>query len=700
MLNNSWFKKEKPLPTMIGMGGGATGLGLKTAGGAGVADPLGHDASGGVISHYYDPTTQALYRAHTFTAPGDFVVSSLSGTYPAYIDWLVVAPGGGGGQQHSGGGGSGGFVASNLITPYVPDGYPISTSPTPHSPTGGSYPITIGMGGRGDNGWPGPGYGAGSGQDIIAFGVAVAGGGAGGSASPTNPAGVNGGGGGGGGAGPTGGIGGEGNKYPALSPSPGGEGSPSGQGYDGGASTGWSTSGGGGGGGGAGSVGQDSQTVPGHAGYGGEGRTDSLAQYYELGPANPKIYGGGGGGGGHGGALFIGGNGGPGGGGDGGQSPNNPQQWGIAGVPGQGGGGGSAEGGSGPAPIQGGPGGGGCVVARYQIGTMEPGAKATGGSISYYDGKYIHTFKNTGVFTTNAGFNETCEYVVIGGGGAGGYQNGGGGGAGGFVTGTTPFSTPTATPMAVTIGEGGQAFWYTPPMGATNPGSKGPGNDSAVVFPTGTITAGGGGYGANEPSSPGGQTMPLGSGGGGSRGYPSGSTGGEGGPQGNDGGNGVPGGATQCGAGGGGAGGAGEDAQPGRGGGGGLSILLPTTFRNPRSTVGYPGPGPSAWWVCGGGGGGTGNGSGLAGGGGAGPGDPTASPTVYINYGGGGDGRDTATPATTPGPSYPGGSDEGLSRHGKINTGGGGGGGTDAGTIRTNIGGDGGPGMILIAYPE
>ena len=85
MLNNSWFKKEKPLPTMIGMGGGATSLGLKTAGGAGVDTPEGHDASGGVISHYYDPTTAALYRAHTFTAPGNFVVSSLSGTYPASL---------------------------------------------------------------------------------------------------------------------------------------------------------------------------------------------------------------------------------------------------------------------------------------------------------------------------------------------------------------------------------------------------------------------------------------------------------------------------------------------------------------------------------------------------------------------------------------------------------------------------------------
>ena len=704
MSNNWWFKKEKPLPGMIGMGGGATSLVNSTAGGAGVDSPEGHDASGGVISHYYDPSSKALYRAHTFNAPGNFVVSSLSGTYPAYIDWVIVAPGGGGGQQHSGGGGGGGYVASNLITPYAPNGYPISLSPTPHSPTGGTYPITVGMAGRGDNGWPGPGYGAGTGDLALAFGVMVAGGGAGGSASPTNPAGSNGGGGGGGGAGPTGGPGGEGNKYTANNPSsPGGEGSPSGQGYDGGASTGWGPTGGGGGGGGAGGVGADSQTIPGQAGAGGPGRTDPLAQYYELGPTSPKIYGGGGGGGGHGGALFVGGNGGPGGGGDGGQSPDNPQQWGLSGVNGQGGGGGSAEGGSGPAPIQGGPGGGGCVVARYQIGTAEPGAKATGGSISYYDGKYIHAFESTGVFTTNAGFNETIEYVVIGGGGAGGYQNAGGGGAGGFATGTTPFGTPTATPMAVTIGEGGRAFWSTPPNAATNPGDKGEGSSSSVVFPTGTITAGGGGYGANEPSSPGGQTMPLGSGGGGSRGYPSGSTGGEGGPQGNDGGNGVPGGATQCGAGGGGAGGAGENAQPTRAGGGGIGVQLPATFRNPRSTVGYPGPGPSAWWVCGGGGGGTGNGSGNAGGGGAGPGDPTASPTVFINYAGGGDGRDTATPDATPSPIKFQGSDQGCGRHGKVNTGGGGGGGSDApapSAQTRNIGGDGGPGMILIAYPE
>ena len=37
-------------------------------------------------------------------------------------------------------------------------------------------------------------------------------------------------------------------------------------------------------------------------------------------------------------------------------------------------------------------------------------------------------------------FNETVEYVVVGGGGSGGYDIGGGGGAGGYMTGTTPIN--------------------------------------------------------------------------------------------------------------------------------------------------------------------------------------------------------------------------------------------------------------------
>ena len=40
-----------------------------------------------------------------------------------------------------------------------------------------------------------------------------------------------------------------------------------------------------------------------------------------------------------------------------------------------------------------------------------------------------------------------------------------------------------------------------------------------------------------------------------------------------------------------------------RGGHGGLGIQLPSTFQDPRSSVGFPGPGPATFFVAGGGGG-------------------------------------------------------------------------------------------------
>ena len=68
MFGNNWFKKEKPLPTLIGLGGGATGW-MSSSGGPGV------QATGGVISDYTDGAD--TYRAHVFTAPGTFVVTDL-----------------------------------------------------------------------------------------------------------------------------------------------------------------------------------------------------------------------------------------------------------------------------------------------------------------------------------------------------------------------------------------------------------------------------------------------------------------------------------------------------------------------------------------------------------------------------------------------------------------------------------------------
>ena len=86
-------------------------------------------------------------------------------------------------------------------------------------------------------------------------------------------------------------------------------------------------------------------------------------------------------------------------------------------------------------------GGSGIVILRYQIAESQltSAAKATGGQVSFYDSKTIHTFTSTGAFAAPASFSETVEYVVIAGGGSGGGDCGGGGGAGGYRTGSTPF---------------------------------------------------------------------------------------------------------------------------------------------------------------------------------------------------------------------------------------------------------------------
>ena len=121
-------------------------------------------------------------------------------------------------------------------------------------------------------------------------------------------------------------------------------------------------------------------------------------------------------------------NGGAGGGGD---SGKNPGDNGVNGTTSTGGGGGGATG-NGP---KGGAGGSGIVVVRYQIGELTAQAKATGGAISFFGNKTIHTFTTSGDFNAPASISNV-EYVCIGGGGAGGTRTGGGGGAGGYVTAT------------------------------------------------------------------------------------------------------------------------------------------------------------------------------------------------------------------------------------------------------------------------
>jgi hypothetical protein len=110
MLNNSWFKKEKPLPTMIGLGGGATGIVMVTKGG--LSGPGGMVASGG-ITQDYSPGPTTHYRSHTFYEPGTFTVdflSNLPGTYPDAVDLLVIGEAQSGINGTGGGGGGGGYT--------------------------------------------------------------------------------------------------------------------------------------------------------------------------------------------------------------------------------------------------------------------------------------------------------------------------------------------------------------------------------------------------------------------------------------------------------------------------------------------------------------------------------------------------------------------------------------------------------------
>ena len=389
----------------------AFGLGVDPGAVPVIPGPAGHDASGGIVSDWVDPSPGKVYRTHVFTSAGTFVVSELSGAYPANVDYLVVGGGGGGGgaQGQSGGGGAGGFRTNLPGHPVAAPAYPVSET---------TYTVTVGAGGVGGPAATNAVYGTQGGNsefyptpqpypDVTRVRSDGGGAGAGYAANP-DPA-MNGGSGGGAVCSPSPRAAGTGNtpdpNHPQVQGYAGGEGTPS---YTGPYA--------GGGGGGAGRAGApDDPTTPLTRSTGGYGLQALIAgPAGAIGapgpdPANGYFAGGGGGG------RFNGGSavGGYGGGGDGG--PPSPSR-GIPGTVSTGGGGG----GGGEPYLEGGNGGSGIVAIRYQIGTVEPGAKATGGLISKYDGKFIHTFVNSGTFATGPTWTSTTvEYVVVGGGGGG-----------------------------------------------------------------------------------------------------------------------------------------------------------------------------------------------------------------------------------------------------------------------------------------
>jgi len=623
-------------------------------GGTNEASPIGHSATGGVISDY--TSSGIIYRSHTFTSTGTFDVDEV-GTLQSDVEVVLIAGGGGGGIDAGGGGGAGAFYPNTSV--------PISSSP-------GSYPITIGGGGRGADV---PGTAALTGSNTVAFGYTVKGGGGGGSAGETNTP-------GGSSADPFGGSGGGGRRGSTA----GSGGTYGNDGYSGSSPTG------GGGGGGAGGAAPSSPKF-----IGGPGISNSI----ETGSA--IIYAGGGSGGNEG-SNTNRNPAAPGGGGDGGGKDSPLSQIGRGGDATAGLGAGGGGGGGNPAPRAGGNGGSGRVIIRYKLGTIQsPGISpkgATGGAISIYNNKVIHTFLNTATFTTPASFSETVEYVVVGGGGGGGAEENstgsGGGGAGAFRTGTTPIGN--SQNFTVQIGAGGKGGNI---HGGASPNSALDGIVGTASFFGPPITAPGGGFGAGQINNGGGGA----SGGGGKQGNPGGSANGGSfpgtiGPSptsgwGHAGGSGISSPPISGGGGGGGAGAAGVNGTSSKAGFGGAGIQIPTTFRDPASSVGAPGP-TSNWitggdnsgkyWFAGGGGGGaSGNSPSAIGKGGAynGTSEIPGGP-----WSGAGDGVSGSLNA----------GDNALTNTG---SGGGGAGAVAHGaTPGDSEGGQGGSGIVLIAYPS
>ena len=459
MLNN-WFKKEKPFTGFAGFGGGATGLAF-----GGSISLNGHSATGGIISDYQQGDD--TWRAHIFYAPGNFNVTEL-GEIDDTVEYLIVAGGGGGGANTPGGsyhgagagGGAGGLI-TNVPGVVTHDNTPLTRAPQTVSVQ--SYPVSVGLGGIGSNGASNSVRQNGAPSSI--FGITATGGGYGSNNGANGQNASPGGSGGGGGR--------EYNTAGAATPNnnsdrqgyPGGTGSPGSNGR-----------GPGGGGAGSGGVNHNSDS------NGGRG-----VQVLIAGPTGGGIgypgpnnqggwFAGGGGGGGSGNTAPIGSGGGKGpqaspyaGGGYGGNSQddrNLASGYSAKALSGGGGGGGASMN-STPDYSWGGPGGSGVVIVRYKIGSRQTkSAKATGGAISYYNGRTIHTFLTPGTFENTSGSALGIDYVLVGGGGAGMNDAGSGGGAGGVLTnipGMMPATTSISAvqpgaPNALTIsvGQGGQ----------------------------------------------------------------------------------------------------------------------------------------------------------------------------------------------------------------------------------------------------
>ena len=285
-------------------------------------------ATGGTV------TCSGNFKIHTFTGPGDFVVTS-AGAPGNTVDYLVIAGGGsGGGKGARGGGGAGGYRESSGAASGCYTASPLGSGVSALPVSAQTYPVVVGGGGTVDNTAT-----LGIAGNPSSFStITSAGGGAGfgcnpGSSFPGD--------GGSGGAGVFAAAAGEGN-VPAVSPP---QGNPGGSGA---AYPALSSSGGGG------AAASGGNNTPSAGGAGGAGATSSIN-------GTPTQRAGGGGGG-----VYTPGTRGAGGAGGGGQGADGPSAA-SAGTANTGGGGGGAGSTPGAQQANGASGGSGIVIIRYRF---------------------------------------------------------------------------------------------------------------------------------------------------------------------------------------------------------------------------------------------------------------------------------------------------------------------------------------------
>ena len=704
---NEFNKKEKPVFTGLHFGFGSS---------AGISEVAQTDyivGSGGVVSAGIASAVDG-YTYHTFVTPGTFTWTG--GDTNSVVEILLIGGGGGGADARTGGGGGAGQVVQSINY----------AAPSANASSG--ITITVGSGGAAISAAPvDPGYG---GDTIVNSPVGIItakGGGYGGFSPGYEIGGKNG-----------GSQGGARSNSPMPLTFPGPSfGHPLGNTYDypsdgvaadygGNNYANWATpsfdgSGqlGASGGGGANGVGKagvlPSGNVPTqptwvpHPGFSGQGyahptntttramggaggdglRLHTYRAQNILPPSHPYYplmsqmngYYGGGGGGGHA-DPFPNADaqrtpGGKGGGAPGSNQDDTVSCPGMDGTGGGGGGGGEASGGS--------AGGKGICVVRYKTNTTQ----ITGGSVFTDGSNTFHVFTESGIFEvpdSSPKVGSSFNALMVGGGGGGGAYNGGGGGAGRYRN--YPGNTLAAGRMAVVIGQGGRGSvdFYRNPNTQADFNERGPWgcggqatyivNGTAVGMPGDSIIAGGGAHGGGNSYDKTGGPAPGtgatgGSGGGGCDQTPGGT-----GTQSNGGG--APG-DPAAGGGGGGHAQNGNNTSSGTAGNGGngtgtpwIPSNLPTLFGDPSAPLMYH---------AGGGGGGDRNsgqaGTGGTGGGGTGRGTDSALPTFLAQdaqyaTGGGGGGGEGGSPAFQGPPVYM--------------------------TTARGMGGDGGPGVMIISY--